>query len=50
MGSDPAVGALAHARSIGQMWFHHTGHDESKSYGSKAREWQMDTVASDGAG
>lgn len=31
-------------RSIGQMWFHHTGHDESKSYGSKAREWQMDTV------
>ena len=31
-------------RSIGQIWFHHTGHDESKSYGSKAREWQMDTV------
>ena len=26
-------------RSIGQMWFHHTGHDETKSYGSKAREW-----------
>ena len=32
-------------RSIGQIWFHHTGHDESKSYGSKAREWQMDVVA-----
>jgi len=32
-------------RSIGQLWFHHTGHDETKSYGSKAREWQMDTVA-----
>jgi hypothetical protein len=32
-------------RSIGQIWFHHTGHDESRSYGSKAREWQMDTVA-----
>jgi RecA-family ATPase len=32
-------------RSIGQIWFHHTGHDETKSYGSKAREWQMDTVA-----
>ena len=31
-------------RSIGQLWFHHTGHDETKSYGSKAREWQMDTV------
>jgi hypothetical protein len=31
-------------RSIGQMWVHHTGHDESKSYGSKAREWQLDTV------
>ena len=31
-------------RSIGQVWFHHTGHDESRSYGSKAREWQMDTV------
>ena len=31
-------------RSIGQVWFHHTGHDEKKSYGSKAREWQMDTV------
>src|SRR5215203_4362438 len=22
----------------------HTGHDETKSYGSKTREWQMDTV------
>ena len=32
-------------RSIGQVWFHHTGHDESRSYGSKAREWQMDCVA-----
>ncbi len=31
-------------RCIGQIWFHHTGHDESRSYGSKAREWQMDTV------
>lgn len=31
-------------RAIGQIWFHHTGHDETKSYGSKAREWQMDTV------
>jgi hypothetical protein len=31
-------------RSIGQIWLHHTGHDEGKGYGSKAREWQMDTV------
>jgi KaiC/GvpD/RAD55 family RecA-like ATPase len=32
-------------RSIGQIWFHHTGHSEDRSYGSKAREWQMDAVA-----
>jgi hypothetical protein len=31
-------------QAIGQIWLHHTGHDESKGYGSKAREWQMDTV------
>jgi hypothetical protein len=31
-------------RSIGQIWVHHTGHDESRSYGTKTREWQMDTV------
>jgi hypothetical protein len=31
-------------RKIGQMWIHHTGHDETKSYGTKTREWQMDTV------
>jgi hypothetical protein len=32
-------------RSIGQVWFHHTGIDERRSYGSKAKEWQMDSVA-----
>jgi hypothetical protein len=32
-------------RQIGQIWFHHTGHDETRSYGSKAKEWQMDTIA-----
>jgi RecA-family ATPase len=32
------------ARSIGQLWIHHTGHDETKSYGDKSREWQLDTV------
>ena len=31
-------------RHIGQIWVHHTGHDESRSYGDKAREWQMDTT------
>ena len=31
-------------RCIGQMWLHHTGHDETRSYGTKTREWQMDTV------
>ena len=32
------------ARSIGQLWVHHTGHDASHSYGTKTREWQMDAV------
>jgi hypothetical protein len=37
--------ALALTRAnIGQVWIHHTGHDESRSYGDKSREWQMDTV------
>jgi hypothetical protein len=31
-------------RGIGQIWVHHTGHDESRTYGTKTREWQMDTV------
>jgi hypothetical protein len=31
-------------RHVGQLWIHHTGHDESKGYGTKTREWQMDTV------
>jgi hypothetical protein len=31
--------------AIGQVWIHHTGHDETRSYGDKTREWQMDTVA-----
>jgi hypothetical protein len=32
-------------RSIGQIWINHTGHNEKRSYGTKTREWQMDTVA-----
>jgi hypothetical protein len=31
-------------RQIGQIWAHHTGHDETHSYGTKTREWQLDTV------
>jgi hypothetical protein len=31
-------------RHIGQIWVHHTGHDESHGYGTKTREWQLDTV------
>ena len=32
------------SRSIGQIWLHHTGHDATKGYGTKTREWEMDTV------
>jgi hypothetical protein len=32
------------SRTIGQMWIHHTGHDESRAYGDKSREWQLDTT------
>jgi hypothetical protein len=31
-------------RGIAQIWIHHTGHDTEHSYGTKTREWQMDTV------
>jgi RecA-family ATPase len=31
-------------RGIGQLWIHHTGHDASRGYGTKTREWRMDTV------
>lgn len=30
-------------RAIGQLWVHHTGHDSSRQYGTKTREWEMDT-------
>jgi hypothetical protein len=32
------------AQRICQVWLHHTGHDTSKSYGTKTREWELDTV------
>jgi hypothetical protein len=31
-------------RRIGQLWMHHTGHDASRGYGTKTREWQLDLV------
>jgi DNA polymerase I-like protein with 3'-5' exonuclease and polymerase domains len=39
----PLVHALT-KREIGQLWVHHTGHDTSRGYGTKTREWQLDTV------
>jgi RecA-family ATPase len=30
-------------KQIAQVWLHHTGHNEQHSYGTKTREWQMDT-------
>jgi hypothetical protein len=32
-------------RKIAQVWVHHTGHDTTRTYGTKTREWQMDAVA-----
>jgi len=32
------------ARRIGQLWLHHTGHDASRGYGAKMREWWLDTA------
>jgi AAA domain len=31
-------------RCTAQLWIHHTGHDQSRGYGDKTREWQLDTV------
>ena len=31
-------------RKIGQIWVHHTGNDANHSYGTKLREWQLDTI------
>jgi hypothetical protein len=39
----PMVRALS-ARRIAQVWLNHTGHDASRSFGTKTREWEMDTV------
>jgi hypothetical protein len=43
-------------KRIAQIWLHHTGHDTSKGFGTKTREWEMDSVvilsklANDGGG
>jgi AAA domain len=39
----PLALALTKA-SVGQIWIHHTGHDESRGYGDNSRLWQLDTV------
>jgi hypothetical protein len=39
----PLVNQLT-KQSVGQIWVHHTGHDASRSYGTKTREWRMDTT------
>jgi AAA domain len=31
-------------KKIAQLWVHHTGHDESRGYGTKTKEWQFDLV------
>lgn len=31
-------------RCIGQLWINHTGHDATRSYGSKTKEWRLDTT------
>ena len=40
----PWIRALTGQR-IGQLWIDHTGHNETRSYGTKTKEWQMDIVA-----
>src|SRR5271166_896887 len=32
------------ARRIAQIWLHHAGHDATRGFGTKTREWEMDTV------
>jgi len=32
------------ARRIAQVWLNHTGHDASRSFGSKTKEWEFDAT------
>jgi hypothetical protein len=31
-------------RSIGQIWFDHTGHDKTRQYGASTKAWRFDSV------
>jgi hypothetical protein len=39
----PLVSSLT-KRHIGQLWINHTGHNTDRSYGTKTRDWRMDTT------
>jgi hypothetical protein len=39
----PLINSLT-KQGVAQIWVHQTGHDSSHSYGTKTREWRMDTV------
>jgi hypothetical protein len=39
----PVVRALS-AKRIAQVWVNHTGHSGDRSFGTKTREWERDTV------
>jgi hypothetical protein len=41
--ASPLVNSLT-GQGIGQLWINHTGHDTTRGYGTKTREWKMDTV------
>jgi hypothetical protein len=40
----PLIRGLSSKR-IAQVWLHHTGHDTSRGYGPKLREWEFDSVS-----
>ena len=35
---------LLSGRRIAQVWLNHTGHDATRSFGSKTKEWEFDTA------
>jgi hypothetical protein len=39
----PLVNSLT-KRRIGQLWVNHTGHNATRGYGTKTREWRVDTT------
>src|SRR5262245_7827006 len=39
----PLIKQIARSK-IAQIWLHHTGHDSSRSFGTKTREWEMEAV------